>query len=57
MKGSDRMLIHLGKVYLGQTDRLDVTSTGGTTQVVLVDRADNPRDAELDGWRDNESER
>lgn len=27
-KGSDAMLIHLGKVYLGQTDRIDLTSAG-----------------------------
>jgi hypothetical protein len=46
MKGSDRMLIHLGKVYLGQTDRIDVTSKGGMARVVLVERADNPRDLE-----------
>jgi hypothetical protein len=26
--GSDKMLIHLGKVYLGQTDKLDITSDG-----------------------------
>jgi hypothetical protein len=48
--GSVAMLVHLGKVQLDQTDRLDVTNKGGTTQVVLVERADNPRDAELDGW-------
>ena len=48
MQGSDRMLIHLGKVYLGQTDRLDVTSKGKTT-VVYVEAANNPRD-KLDGW-------
>ena len=47
MQGSDRMLIHLGKVYLGQTDRVDVTSHGKTT-VVYVEAANNPRD-ELDG--------
>jgi hypothetical protein len=47
MQGSDHMLIHLGKVYLGQTDRLDVTSKGKTT-VVYVEAANNPRD-ELDG--------
>jgi hypothetical protein len=49
MQGSDRMLIHLGKVYLGQTDRLDVT-TKGTPAVVYIEKADNLRDAELDGW-------
>lgn len=50
MQGSDRMLIHLGKVYLGQTDRLDVTSKGKPT-VVYIEAAENPRDtAEIDGW-------
>jgi transcriptional regulator with XRE-family HTH domain len=49
MQGSDRMLIHLGKVYLGQTDRLDVTSQSART-VVYIEKAYNPRDAELDGW-------
>ena len=48
MQGSDRMLIHLGKVYLGQTDKLDVTSKGGRT-VVYIEKANNPRDADLDG--------
>ena len=43
MQGSDRMLIHLGKVYLGQTDRLDVT-TKGTLPVVYIEKANNPRD-------------
>jgi len=41
--GSVPMLIHLGKVYLGQTDKLDVT-TKGMARVVYVDRARNPRD-------------
>ena len=41
MQGSDRMLIHLGKVYLGQTDRLDVT-TKGKASVVYFERVDNP---------------
>ena len=41
-KGSDVMLIHLGKVYLGQTDRLDLTS--GDKPLRYVDRAANPRD-------------
>ena len=35
MKGSDRMLIHLGKVYFGQADSLDVTSKGESTKVTL----------------------
>jgi hypothetical protein len=48
MQGSDRMLIHLGKVILGQTDRLDVTNKGERT-VVYIEAANNPRD-ELDGW-------
>jgi hypothetical protein len=43
MQGSDRMLIHLGKVYLGQTDRVDVTSQGKST-VVYIEAANNPRD-------------
>jgi hypothetical protein len=48
--GSVPMLIHLGKVHLGQTDRVDVTSKGKST-VVYIEKADNPRDnAELDGW-------
>jgi hypothetical protein len=47
MKGSDRMLIHLGKVHLGQTDRLDVTSKSNRT-MVYIERADNPRDVPLD---------
>lgn len=33
--GSDPMLIHLGKVYLGQTDKLDVTSNGEQVKTVL----------------------
>ena len=50
MLGSDRMLIHLGKVYLGQTDRLDVTSKSART-AIYIEKADNPRDnAALDGW-------
>jgi hypothetical protein len=48
MHGSDRMLIHLGKVYLGQTDRVAVTSQG-KPMTVIVEYANNPRD-ELDGW-------
>jgi hypothetical protein len=52
--GSVPMLIHLGKVHLGQSDRLKVTTDGSPT-VVYIDRANNPRDAELgdaelDGW-------
>jgi hypothetical protein len=42
MRGSDRMLIHLGKCYLGQSDRLHVTSN--SPAVVYVARANNPRD-------------
>jgi hypothetical protein len=48
MQGSDRMLIHLGKVYLGQTDWVDVTSQG-KPMTIKVEYVDNPRD-ELDGW-------
>ncbi len=46
MSGSDRMLIHLGKVYLGQTDRLDVTSGGAAVQVVF-EAIDDPRDRDV----------
>ena len=42
--GSDQMLIHLGKSYLGQTDRVDVT----TKQTILMNA--NGGDTELDGW-------
>jgi hypothetical protein len=35
MKGSDRMLIHLGKVYLGQTDRLKITTDDKPNNVVI----------------------
>ena len=38
MQGSDRMLIHLGKVYLGQTDRLDVTSKGKPLMITIKAR-------------------
>jgi transcription initiation factor TFIIIB Brf1 subunit/transcription initiation factor TFIIB len=33
--GSDAMLIHLGKTYLGQTDRLDITSHGESVTTVM----------------------
>ena len=45
------MLIHLGKVYLGQSDRLKVTSEG-SPGVLYIERANNPCDAgrpQLDG--------
>jgi hypothetical protein len=49
MGGSVPMLIHLGKVYLGQTDRVDVTSRGrGFVQPVFIERARNPRDVIAD---------
>jgi hypothetical protein len=54
MQGSDRMLIHLVKVYLGQTDRLDVTNQGVRT-VVYIDKANNPRDAALNGCADDDT--
>ncbi len=41
--GCTTMLIHLGKVYLGQTDRLDLTSNGTSVQPVFR-RIDNARD-------------
>jgi hypothetical protein len=48
MRGSDRMLIHLGKTYLGQTDRLDVTSGNNALRTVFFERVNNPRDADLE---------
>lgn len=33
--GSDTILVHLGKVYLGQTDRLDITTQGDSVKTVL----------------------
>lgn len=39
--GCSTMLIHLGKTYLGQTDRIDVNTTQSHR---FVDRASNPRD-------------
>ncbi len=44
MAGSDAMLIYLGKCYLGQSDRLKVT-TEGQPAVIYVERGHNPRDA------------
>jgi AraC-like DNA-binding protein len=34
-RGSDAMLIHLGKVYLGQADRIDIAA--GPTYAIFVD--------------------
>lgn len=42
--GSDAMLIHLGKVYLGQTDRLDVTTKGDALETRVIILPDNGRD-------------
>ncbi len=47
LKGSDTMLIHLGKQRLGQTDRLDIQSKGESLACKYVDRANNPRDRAL----------
>ncbi len=44
LSGCAAMLIHLGKQYLGQTDRLDIRSAG---ELIYVDRASNPRDQAL----------
>lgn len=44
--GSDTMLIHLGKVYLNQTDKLDITSDGKGIQSSF-ERIDNNRDKEV----------
>lgn len=45
--GNATMQIHLGKQYLGQTDRLDVKSDGKA--IVYIDRASNPRDTPRHG--------
>jgi hypothetical protein len=37
------MLIHLGKVYLGQTDKVEISVK---PQAVYFERSHNPRDAE-----------
>jgi hypothetical protein len=42
-KGSDAMLIHLGKVYLGQSDKVDITSNGVSIQPIF-ERVANSRD-------------
>jgi hypothetical protein len=52
--GSVAMLVHLGKVHLGQSDKLDVTSKGGRT-VVRVEWANNPPDAEPNGFGDDDT--
>ncbi len=44
--GSDPMLIHLGKVYLGQSDKLDVTS-GGSPVSPTFNIVDNGRNTLL----------
>jgi hypothetical protein len=46
MQGSDRMLIHLGKVFLGQTDRLDVRGQG-MPAIIRVEYVDRPCNEEL----------
>ncbi len=43
--GCSTMLIHLGKQYLGQTDRLDIKTDGKA--LTYIDRANNPRDRAL----------
>lgn len=42
--GSDPMLIHLGKTYLGQADRLDVTTKGEPLEGRVIILPDNGRD-------------
>ncbi len=49
--GCTSMLIHLGKTYLGQTDRVDVTSNG--QPVAYVDRVRNPRDKHIESANGN----
>jgi hypothetical protein len=46
-RGSVPMSIHLGKVYLGQTDRVDVTSKSSNAACDIT-RAENPRDRPTD---------
>jgi hypothetical protein len=46
-KGDTKMLIHLGMVYLGQKQAVDVTS--GHKPITYVERACNPRDARRNG--------
>jgi hypothetical protein len=45
--GCATMQIHLGKQYLGQTDRLDLQSGG--KPIAYVERASNPRDVHRNG--------
>lgn len=40
------MLVHLGKTYLGQTDRLDLTSKGEALEQRVIILPDNGRDPE-----------
>ncbi len=35
--GSEKMLIHLGKVYLGQSDRVDITSKGESVALTVIE--------------------
>jgi len=45
MKGSDKMLIHLGKNYCGQSDKHEIASTGDITlRVVYDDDSDRTED-------------
>jgi len=44
--GCTTMLIHLGKTYLGQSDKLDLTSNGKPVQPIF-ERIDNRRDIEI----------
>ncbi len=37
LKGSDTMLIHLGKQRLGQTDRVDLTTKGEQVGVTVIE--------------------
>lgn len=55
--GCTPMLIHLGKTYLGQTDRVDVTTRGDAIQSRVIILPDNGRDpVELDPGSEAEAE-
>lgn len=43
MEGSDTMLIHLGKQYLGQSDKAEVKQTGEPCVVILPDNGRDTR--------------
>lgn len=46
-KNSVPMAIHLGKVYLGQSDKIDVTSKGESLETRVIVLPDNGRDTPI----------